>query len=40
MFARNLTNERHLTQVTAFFGLPNGAMSTPRAVGLQFALTR
>ena len=39
-FVRNLTNDRHLTQVTAFFGLPNGAINPPRSAGLQFIVRR
>ena len=38
VFADNLTNERHLSQVTAFFGLPNGVISPPRRTGLQLTL--
>jgi iron complex outermembrane receptor protein len=38
LFGRNLSNKRHFTQITAFFGLPNGALNPPRAFGLAFAL--
>jgi len=38
LLGRNLTNSRAFTQITAFFGLPNGALNTPRSV--ELALVR
>lgn len=34
-FVQNITDERHFSQVTAFFGLPNGALNEPRKIGVQ-----
>ncbi len=38
LFGRNLFDNRHFTQITAFFGLPNGAINDPRTVGVEFAV--
>ncbi|WP_338244271.1 TonB-dependent receptor [Aurantiacibacter hainanensis] len=38
LLGRNLTDSRAFTQITAFFGLPNGALNRPRSVELAFAL--
>ena len=37
LFAKNLTNNRHFSQITAFFGLPNAALNEPRKFGIQFS---
>ncbi|MXO49430.1 TonB-dependent receptor [Erythrobacter vulgaris] len=37
VFARNLTDNRHFTQITAFFGLPNAALNAPRSFGLAYS---
>ncbi len=34
-FVQNITDERHFSQVTSFFGLPNGALNEPRKIGVQ-----
>ncbi len=38
LLGRNLTDSRAFTQITAFFGLPNGALNRPRSFELAFAL--
>lgn len=38
VFGKNLNDNRHLSQVTAFFGLPNASVNEPRKVGIQFAV--
>ncbi len=38
LFGQNLTDERHFTQITAFFGLPNGVVNDPRTIGAQLRL--
>jgi iron complex outermembrane receptor protein len=40
LYGRNLLNDRHFSQITAFFGLPNGALNDPRRVGLQLTASR
>jgi iron complex outermembrane receptor protein len=35
VFGTNLTNDRHLSQITAFFGLPNASVNDPRTFGVQ-----
>jgi iron complex outermembrane receptor protein len=37
LFGKNLFDNRHFTQITAFFGLPNGAVNDPRTVGVELA---
>lgn len=37
LFARNLTDNRRFSQVTAFFGLPNAAFNEPRKFGIQLS---
>lgn len=37
LFGRNLFNDRHFSQITAFFGLPNAALNEPRKVGVQLS---
>jgi len=37
LFGKNLFDNRHFTQITAFFGLPNGAVNDPRTVGIELA---
>lgn len=34
-FVQNITDERHFSQVTSFFGLPNAALNEPRKIGVQ-----
>jgi iron complex outermembrane receptor protein len=34
-FAKNAFDNRHFSQVAAFFGLPNGALNEPRRFGAQ-----
>lgn len=34
-FVQNITDERHFSQVTSFFGMPNGALNEPRKIGVQ-----
>lgn len=38
LLGRNLTDSRAFTQITAFFGLPNGALNNPRSIELSLAL--
>lgn len=38
VFGTNLTDDRHLSQITAFFALPNASVNDPRMVGVQFNL--
>jgi iron complex outermembrane receptor protein len=38
LFGRNLFDNRHFTQITAFFGLPNGAVNDPRTIGVELAV--
>jgi len=38
LFGKNLFDNRHFTQITAFFGLPNGAVNDPRTIGVEFAV--
>jgi len=38
LFGRNLGDNRHFTQITAFFGLPNGAVNDPRTFGVELAV--
>ena len=38
LFGRNITDERHLTQVTQLAAFPNGAVNEPAKWGLQVAL--
>ena len=35
LFVKNAFNDRHFSQVSAFFGLPNGALNEPRRFGAQ-----
>ncbi|MCH7681251.1 hypothetical protein IID10_18120, partial [candidate division KSB1 bacterium] len=38
LFGRNITDERHLTQVTQLAAFPNGAVNEPAKWGLQVGL--
>jgi iron complex outermembrane receptor protein len=38
LYGRNLADNRHFTQITAFFGLPNGAVNDPRSFGVELAV--
>ncbi|NLR70313.1 TonB-dependent receptor [Novosphingobium sp. ERN07] len=38
LFAKNMFNNRHFSQVTAFFGLPNAALNDPRRFGIQASM--
>lgn len=38
VFGRNLNDNRHLSQVTSFFGLPNASVNEPRKIGVQFGI--
>jgi iron complex outermembrane receptor protein len=35
LFVKNAFDNRHFSQVSAFFGLPNGALNDPRRIGAQ-----
>ncbi|TPW05475.1 MAG: TonB-dependent receptor, plug [Alphaproteobacteria bacterium] len=37
LFGKNLFDDRHFSQITAFFGLPNGALNDPQRVGIQLS---
>lgn len=38
LFGSNLTDDRHLSQITAFFALPNASVNEPRTLGVQLNL--
>ncbi|HEX8400800.1 MAG TPA: TonB-dependent receptor [Allosphingosinicella sp.] len=38
LFVKNAFDDRHFSQVAAFFGLPNGALNEPRRFGAQLDL--
>ncbi|MBB3059818.1 TonB-dependent receptor [Microbulbifer rhizosphaerae] len=40
LFARNIFDDRHATQIVPFFNLPNATLNAPRTLGVSFSLSR
>ena len=38
LFARNVFDDRHATQIVPYFIMPNATLNTPRTVGISFSL--